>query len=166
MMPSTWFSKGSPFSITLAGPQAPTKAKVVGTTGGPATYGRRLVTALGERDGLRLSVLTDRPELFEQARCEPVHLPLQGGLDRLRWTWLALPKALRELRPDVFHDTKNALPWPCPVPAVVTVHDLAYYRCPESFSLGSRLFLKRATSAAVRRSQRVLVPSEKLSGQR
>lgn len=131
------------------------------TTGGPATYGVRLVQALAERDDVRLTVLTDEPAPFAALRgVACVHLPMRPGLDRLRWQYLALPKALRTVRPDVYHDTKNALPLALRVPAVVTVHDLAYHTVPESFGFWSRTFLRRATADAVRRAASIVVPSQ------
>ncbi len=133
---------------------------LAGSTGGPATYGHRLIRSLAELNEFRLTVLTDNPSRFEGIDCEIVDLPMRGGLDRLRWQHLALPRALRSLGCDLFHDTKNALPFRLEIPAVVTVHDLAYYRVPESFGLWSRMFLKRATRDAVKRAQRVIVPSQ------
>lgn len=131
-----------------------------GTTGGPATYGRKLVGALAATGEVRLSVLTDRADQYaEQAGVHVIDLPMRGGIDRLRWQYRAVPKALRKLQPDVYHDTKNALPRGLRCPAVVTVHDLAYYTVPESFGFASRMFLRMATRDAVRRAQRIVVPS-------
>lgn len=130
-----------------------------GTTGGPATYAGRLAAALAERSDLRVTVLTDRPERFAGLRAGVVEVPCAGGADRLLWQHLRLPRALRALRPDLYHDTKNALPWRCAIPAVVTVHDLAYWRCPATFTLAARTFLRSATAHAVRRAQAVVVPS-------
>lgn len=143
-------------------------AVLCGTTGGPATYGRRLVHALIQSGEVKLSVLTDRPMAFEASlqqlpardACEVIDVPMRGGIDRLRWQHLAVPKALRRLRPDVYHDTKNALPMRVPCPAAVTVHDLAYHTVPQSFGFASRLFLQRATRSAVRRAQSIVVPSQ------
>jgi len=135
-------------------------AVLCGTPGGPATYGTRLVRALAAAGGLRLTVLTDAPEAFAGAPVDVVPLPMRGGLDRLRWQYLALPRALRRVAPDVYHDTKNALPFGLCAPAVVTVHDLAYHTVPESFGFASRLFLRRATRDAVRRAAAIVVPSE------
>ncbi len=129
-----------------------------GTTGGPATYGLRLAAALAERGDLRVTVVTDAEAGV--AGCEVLRVPSRGGLDRLRWQWWALPRALSRLDCDLYHDTKNALPFGLRVPAVVTVHDLAYYRCPESFGRWSRAFLRRATADAVRRAARIVVPSQ------
>lgn len=137
---------------------------LAGVVGGPATYGQRLVRALAElRDAerLRITVLTDRTEAFADIPgCEVLHLPMSGGLDRLRWQYWALPRALRRLAPDVYHDTKNALPRGLPCAGVVTIHDLAYHVVPESFGWASRRFLARATAGAARRAQRLVVPSE------
>lgn len=140
-------------------------AALCGTTGGPASYARRLVEALAGTGEARLSVMTDRPALIEAAaatagaRLDVVELPMRGGVDRLRWQHLAVPRALRRLRPDVYHDTKNALPRRLPCPAVVTVHDLAYHTVPDSFGRLSRWFLKHATRDAVRRAAAIVVPS-------
>lgn len=136
-----------------------------GTVGGPATYGKRLVAALAERDDVKISVVTDEPSAFAGVHAQGntavdvVGLPMRGGLDRLRWQYRALGKTLRRVKPDVYHDTKNALPLGLRVPAVVTVHDLAYHTVPKSFSLPSRLFLRWATKHAVRGARAVIVPS-------
>lgn len=146
-------------------------AVLCGTTGGPATYGRKLVGALAATNEVRLSVLTDRADLFAEelgsqadATVELVNLPMRGGIDRLRWQHLAVPKALRKLQPDVYHDTKNALPRRLCCPAVVTVHDLAYYTVPKSFGFASRMFLRMATRDAVRRAKAIVVPSRATAG--
>ncbi len=131
-----------------------------GVTGGPATYGIRLAGALAKLpDALRFTVVTDVARAFEGLGCDVVEVPMRGGLDRLRWQHLALPRALRRLGCTLYHDTKNALPLGCRVPSVVTVHDLAYHRTPETFGWASRLFLKRATAHAVRNARLVVVPS-------
>ncbi|MEO6596076.1 MAG: glycosyltransferase family 1 protein [Planctomycetota bacterium] len=135
-------------------------AVLCGTTGGPATYGRRLVQALAVLDDVRVTVLTDRPEAVAAPGLEVVWVPMRGGVDRLRWQHWAIPRALKKLRPDVYHDTKNALPFGLRVPSVVTVHDLAYHTVPHTFGFASRLFLRRATAHAVRRARVVVVPSQ------
>ena len=134
-------------------------AVLCGTTGGPATYGRRLARALAATGELRLTVLTDRPEHFDAPGIDTIALPMHGGLDRLRWQYLRLPRALRRVRPDVFHDSKNALPPRLVCPSVVTVHDLAYHTVKDSFGFWSRQFLVRATRDAVRRAATIVVPS-------
>jgi len=131
-----------------------------GVTGGPATYALRLAEALAVRADLRLTVLTDLPERFRRVSADVVAVPGGRGLGRIPWQHVRLPRALRAVRPDLYHDTKNALPWGLRVPGVVTVHDLAHLRCPETFGLASRLFLKASTADAVRRAGLIVVPSE------
>jgi len=131
-----------------------------GSTGGPATYGRQLVAALAAVADLRVSVLSDRPDAFAAAGVECVHVPMRGGIDRLRWQYVTLPRALRRLGPDVYHDTKNALPFGLRVPSAVTVHDLAYHTVPGTFPWASRQFLRAATRHAVRRASAIVVPSQ------
>jgi len=129
-----------------------------GVTGGPATYALRLAEALALRGDVRVTVLTDRPERF--AGVSTVEVGGARGLGRIPWQHVRLPRALRAVRPDLYHDTKNALPWRLDVPAVVTVHDLAHLRCPGTFGLASRLFLRLSTADAVKRARIVVVPSE------
>jgi glycosyltransferase involved in cell wall biosynthesis len=130
-----------------------------GATGGPAAYGRHLAAALAARDDVELTVITDRGAAFAALPARVVEVAMRGGVDRLRWQHVALLRTLRTLRPNVYHDTKNALPLRCPVPAVVTVHDLAYFRCPETFGPASRMFLRWSTTHAIRRARLVLTPS-------
>lgn len=130
-----------------------------GVTGGPSTYALRLAEALAACSNVRLTVLTDRPDRFPGISA--VEVGGAGGLGRIPWQHVRLPRALRRVRPDLYHDTKNALPCSLAVPAVVTVHDLAHLRCPETFGLASRLFLRWSTTDAVRRARIVVVPSER-----
>lgn len=135
-------------------------AVLAGVTGGPASYGRRLVQALTANDhGIELSVLTDAPAALDAPGLRVVPLPGGRGLGRLHWQYVAVPRALRRLRPDVYHDTKNALPFGLRCPAVVTVHDLAYHTVPRTFPATSRWFLRLATADAVRRARILVVPS-------
>jgi glycosyltransferase involved in cell wall biosynthesis len=131
---------------------------LAGTTGGPASYGVRLARAVAA-SGERITVLTDAPDRFHDAGCEVIDLPCRGGIDRLRWQYWSLLRALKKLRPDVYHDTKNALPHGLEVPAAVTVHDLACHTVPESFGFLSRRFLVHATRHAVQKARAVVVPS-------
>ncbi|MFM1871030.1 MAG: hypothetical protein RL398_452, partial [Planctomycetota bacterium] len=133
---------------------------VAGTTGGPATYAVRIAAALAARDDLRLTMLTDAPERFADLAVETMHVPMRAGIDRLRWQYWAVGRALRRLNPDVYHDTKNAMPFGVRAARVVTVHDLAYYTVPDTFPWASRAFLRAATTHAVRSADVVLVPSQ------
>ncbi len=127
---------------------------VAGPRGGPRTYAVALALALAERRDLDLVVLTDRPEVF-------------GAIPTVRLTGprpfvdqVVVPRLLKRLRPDVYHNTKNVLPLLSPRRSVVTVHDLACWHFPETFSLPARLYLRAHTLHAVRRATRVITVSE------
>jgi glycosyltransferase involved in cell wall biosynthesis len=113
-----------------------------------------LALALAERDDLDLVVLTDQPSVFQGI--ETVRLK---GPRPLADHW-GVPGILRRLKPDVYHNTKNALPLRTPVPAVVTLHDLAYHHFPETFGPFSRLYLKWHHEHAANRADRVIAVSE------
>ena len=134
---------------------------LAGVVGGPASYARRLIDALVRLpDAPRVSVLCDSRRALDLEVCDVIEVPMRGGIDRLRWQHLALPAAIHRLAPDLYHDTKNALPRRLRVPGVVTVHDLAYHTVPETFGFWSRRFLRWSTADAVRRAEGILVPSQ------
>src|SRR5439155_1420590 len=58
----------------------------------------------------------------------------------------------------------NVLPWRPPVRAVVTVHDLAEYACPETFAWPQRVHLRLLVPPSVARATRVIADSEHARG--
>lgn len=75
------------------------------------------------------------------------------------WTAVELPRRARECRADVVH---HPLPATSPlgfVPQVVTVHDLAFERLPDSFDARFRVWARLAHRAAARRAQAVVAVS-------
>jgi len=133
---------------------------IVGVTGGPATYARELVRALVMLGGDdRYVVFTDVPEAFASLDVERVAVPLRFAWQQVTWDHVRLPALLRRTRVDLYHGTKNILPWRCPVPAVVTVHDLAVYAMPETFAWPQRLHFRSCVPPSVRRAVRVIVDS-------
>lgn len=125
-----------------------------GPRGGPRTYGVALAQALAKRGDVDLVVLTDRPDAFPGI--PTVRIP------RAR-TWadrVTVPRVLRRLSPDVYHNTKNALPPDLRCPAVVTIHDLAYHHFPETFGPLSRAYLRFHHRDCARRASRVIAVSE------
>ena len=134
---------------------------VVRTLGGPATYGRELVAALVARHtpGHEYVVLTDGPEAFDGLGIETLRLPLETPYAQPLWDHVRVPLALRRVGADLYHGTKNALPFRQPCPMVVTVHDLAVYHHPESFAALQRWHLRVQTPHAVRTARTVLTVS-------
>ena len=70
-----------------------------------------------------------------------------------------LPELARELRASLVHCTYVAPP-SCPVPTVVTVHDVSFLRFPEAFTLRDRALLGTAVPYSARRARAVITPSE------
>lgn len=133
---------------------------LVGVLGGPATYARELVAALARLGGHEYVVFTDRPDAFAGLAVATVHVPLRTAYHQVTWDHWALPARVAERGVQLYHGTKNVLPWRLPVPGVVTVHDLAVYACPETFALPQRWHLRALIPRSVARSVRVVTDSE------
>lgn len=138
---------------------------VSGVTGGPATYVVELLHAMADLDpaDIELHVLTDRPDLFAGRSNLQVHeVPLPSAWHQPLWDNLSVPRLLRRLRPDLYHGTKHALPLlglPSAMATVVSMHDLAVYAQPETFSRAQRWQLYLHLRHAVRRASRVIAVS-------
>ena len=70
-----------------------------------------------------------------------------------------LAERLRQDRPDLIHVQYNA-PLFCPVPIVVTVHDVSFLEHPEYFPAGRAWQLRLTTGGTLRRAAKVLTISE------
>ena len=70
-----------------------------------------------------------------------------------------LARQLRRLRPHLLHVQYTA-PLACPVPVVVSVHDVSYLEHPEFFPFPRALQLRCTVERTVRSAARILTPSE------
>jgi glycosyltransferase involved in cell wall biosynthesis len=93
-------------------------------------------------------------------RVVPSRLPTINPRVRIPWEQLLAPLLVRRIRADVFHGVLNVLPLTCPVPGVVTIHDLAFIRFPQTFRSYNRTYLDFATRLSARRAARILAVSE------
>jgi glycosyltransferase involved in cell wall biosynthesis len=132
---------------------------LVGIVGGPATYARELVAALVRAGGHDYVVFTDQPRAFCHLGIETVEVPLPTPYHQLIWDHFRLPGLVAAARVDLYHGTKNVLPWRLSVPAVVTVHDLAVYTHPGTFGWGQRWHLRLLLPRSVATATRVITPS-------
>jgi glycosyltransferase involved in cell wall biosynthesis len=133
---------------------------LVSVLGGPATYARELIAALARLGGHEYVVFTDQPGAFAGLGVTSVHVPLRTAYHQATWDHWALPTLIAERGVQLYHGTKNVLPWRLSVPGVVTVHDLAVYACPDTFALPQRWHLKALIPRSVARSVRVVTDSE------
>jgi len=89
----------------------------------------------------------------------PVIIPHRRPLP---WQSLLVPWALRHRPYDVFHGPAFTVPPVVSMPRVVTIHDLAFWRYPESLTDETRAYLRRVVPLAMRRATRVIVPSSQV----
>jgi glycosyltransferase involved in cell wall biosynthesis len=132
---------------------------LVGVLGGPATYARELLAALARAGGHEYVVFTDRPAAFAGLGLPTIHVPLPSPYHQATWDHWRLPGLIAAEQVDLYHGTKNVLPWRLHVPAVVTVHDLAVYACPDTFAWQQRWHLRLLLPRSVRAARRVIAPS-------
>jgi glycosyltransferase involved in cell wall biosynthesis len=88
-----------------------------------------------------------------------VRSALNAGLD-LWWELVALPRTARAVRADVLHHPLPAHAPRAGCAQVITVHDMAYARFPESFDPVWRRIAGRAHRRAARLADAVVCPSE------
>lgn len=76
------------------------------------------------------------------------------------WTHIRLNLALYFDRPDLVFIPVHSMPFFCPVPAVVVIHDVAFRHIPDSYSFFSRTYLDILTRYAVRNAHQIFVISD------
>lgn len=79
---------------------------------------------------------------------------------RIPWEQFIAPWLLRRTGASLYHGMLNVVPLNCPVPSVVTVHDIAFIRYPHTFRAHNRTYLDFATRTSVRRADRICAVSE------
>lgn len=79
------------------------------------------------------------------------------------WQQITLPLALRRDRVDVFHGPTFTLPLYCPCPSVVTIHDLAFLKVPETVPSSVRRRLATMVPSAIRRARAVVTVSQSVA---
>ncbi len=134
---------------------------------GVSHYIEQVLIHLGQIDHAnRYSVYTTRGldnralGLPPNFRVLPSRLPTINPRVRIPWEQLLAPLLIRRIHADVFHGVLNVLPIVCPTPGVVTVHDLAFIRFPQTFRAYNRTYLDFATRLSVRHAARILAVSE------
>jgi glycosyltransferase involved in cell wall biosynthesis len=139
---------------------------VPGETGGAELYARRLIPALLEASQqLRLVLFTGREAsgvMLRQRWGEVVALPVQSRsrVRRVAAEQILLPLAVQHSHVDILHNVFSTAPALPTVPQVTTVHDLIYKRFPETHAGLLSRGLSLLVPLAVRRSQRLIAPSE------
>lgn len=90
---------------------------------------------------------------------KPSRLPTINPRIRIPWEQGIAPLILRG-NADLYHGCLNVAPLLSPVPTVITIHDLAFIRFPQTFRAYNRIYLDLATRLSARRASRILAVSE------
>jgi len=120
---------------------------------GIGVYTRSLLLALAARGNLELLGLAHRPpQGADELRAAGVAIEHQPAPKGVVWQQLLLPRRLRRGDVSLLWSPVLTLPLFCPVPAVVTVHDLTTLLMPEAHRLKVRWsilpFLRRSIESA------------------
>lgn len=95
------------------------------------------------------------PGIIEGERIKNIVVP-----GRRLWTLRALSRELKRCKPDAFWSPSNFLPFNLPAKAVTTIHDLAFYLYPQSYSFKSRLLSLYALRRAIKVSAKLIAVSQ------
>jgi len=76
------------------------------------------------------------------------------------WSQVRLPLAMQPAHPDLLFVPAHAVPFGWPGKSLTVVHDLAFERHPEAYSLAERSYLRLTTRWALLRCRLLIVPSE------
>lgn len=134
---------------------------------GVSNYVEALLIHLGEIDRQnRYTVYTTRGldsaalGLPPNFRVRSSRLPTINPRVRIPWEQLLAPALLRVSHADVYHGVLNVMPLACPVPSVVTIHDLSAFLFPQTFRRVNRMYTRWAIRVAARRARYLLAVSE------
>lgn len=105
-------------------------------------------------------ILTAWKSLPEAASHEVVLLRPDAGTGGTRWEQVTLPRLLWQQGADVLFAPAYTGPVLCPVPMVLTIHDVSFAAHPEWFSAQEGMRRRQFTRLAAHRAARILTVSE------
>jgi len=125
--------------------------------GGIPKVTHRIATELAALDGVDVTLLanTTRPFPAVAGTSQAFARRKSGAL----WRQSFVRPWLRRHRPDVFWAPETVVPWSCPVPSVVTVHDLAPLLLPGVKPRRHEWLFRTAVRRSVRGADRVVAVS-------
>lgn len=91
---------------------------------------------------------------------QPAPARVRRPLGRILWEQTALPARLARAGLDLIHGPAHALPVLGRLPAVVTAHDLSFYRMPETLPAAKAFYLRWAMRHAARRASALVAISD------
>lgn len=129
---------------------------------GAGRYTLALATALARRPDVDLVLWSRRDDAARWAELGVTVLARAPGPRpaRLVWEQVGLPLGLAARRPAVHHGPHYTMPAACPVPAVVTIHDLTFVDHPEWHEASKVVVFRRAITLARHRAAAVVCVSQ------
>ncbi len=132
--------------------------RFAGTQTGLGRYSRELVSALLRRKDEILYILlvhsSDEPWIAElPQQVETISVPAPHYSLREQWE---IPRAIRLAQADLFFALHFNVPFFCPVPFIVTVHDLILHRYPNKASMAKKAAYRVLMARAVRQARRII----------
>ncbi|HUN24141.1 MAG TPA: glycosyltransferase family 1 protein [Anaerolineales bacterium] len=125
---------------------------------GTETYARELIRALLAQPNSavrwRLYLRQPAPPVSFPAHAEQTVLPM-----RRLWTHVALARELAQRPPSVLFVPAHVRPLWCPVPSVITLHDLGHLHFPRAHTRWQRWYLHWSTRHAVQYADHLLADS-------
>ena len=134
-----------------------------GEMGGLEVYSRELVAALATRDDVRLTLFLNRLAGPEWGELAPTAVAPVDPRRRVQWVagdQLHAARLARRTGVELVHSLASTGPAAGRFARVLTVHDLHYRVQPEAHFGVRALGMRVLVPLAVRRAQRVIVPSE------
>lgn len=128
--------------------------------GGNETFCRQLLEGLAQ-DGSpnAYTLFYTRPDALFRVKLDRRFTSQQIPVNPIRRICLSLPRALRALRPDVFH-CQYILPPGVSSKSVVTIHDLAHEHYPGFFTRLEGLRMRTLVPWSARRADHIITVSE------
>jgi glycosyltransferase involved in cell wall biosynthesis len=137
--------------------------------GGVSRYIRYLLMALAQQPGKHtytvfvngqdiVDRLAQHPQITYVAAAWPEHRPMA----RIVWEQLSLPSLVSQKRIDVLHSPVNVRPELLPrrCASVVTLHDLAFLRFPNTLTRAKRMYHQTFTIHSLRHATMVITDSD------
>ncbi len=125
---------------------------------GIATHLFQLLRQLEKIDRVnRYTLLICHPALKKQLSFECLQT-------KSRWISLReqmeLPGLIKKLKPDLYHSPSFIIPFYCPVPFILTLHDLNHVRCREMKRFHTTLYYQTILKRAVRKAKKIITVSQ------
>jgi glycosyltransferase involved in cell wall biosynthesis len=128
--------------------------------GGNETFYRQLLEGLVQ-DGSPYcyTLFYTRPDALSSVKLDQRFMCRKISANPIRRICVSLPRALRALRPDVFH-CQYILPPAVRSKTVVTIHDLAHEHYPQYFTRMEALRMRKLVPWSARRADHIITVSE------